>query len=211
MSSASTTANAIPTATVYPRLGVAIDKPKTTLLALALACVMAITGCWFNPAWLQDALNDLPVLVQMALSIAQIIAVTKSGTAPSSAEIAAINQISSVADQGLLAIQALYKSYTSANSTTTIADIKAAGNALVTNLNQLLQAAQIKDTALLARVTSAVNLIVSTVNTILGLLPASASASDVRLANRTAKSTTVPKPDDLRTAWQQQVGFALAK
>lgn len=197
----------------FPRFGIAIDKPGSTLLALVLAATMILTGCWFNPAWVQDALNDLPVLIQMAEAILEIVSVTKTGTAPSPGEVAAINQIGAVATQGLTAIQNLYKSYTSANSTTTIADIQAAGAALVANLQSLLAAAQIKDPALLARVTSAVMLIVSTVNTVIGLLPASPSAADMRAAKAKAKSgaTAVPKPADLRAAWQSQVGFALGK
>jgi len=186
-----------------------MTKTRSASIAVILCITMLFSGC--NAAWIQDALNDLPVLVQMALSIAQIIAVTKTGTPASAQEIAAINQISSVATQGLTAIEALYKSYTSANSTTTIADIQAAGAALVANLNGLLQAAQIKDPALLARVTSAVGLIVSTVNTILSLLPKSSSPADLKAAKRLGSPAGLPKPADLRAMWQSQVGFALAK
>jgi hypothetical protein len=197
----------------FPSFGLAIDHPKKTALALVLAVCMACTGCWFNPAWLQDALNDLPVLVQMAQAILEIVAVTKTDAPPSATDIAAINQIGYVATQGLTAIQNLCKSYTSANSTTTIADIRAAGAALVANLNTLLSSAQIKDPALLVRVSTAVNLIVTTVNTIIGLLPASPSAADMKAAKARATSgaTKLPKPADLRAMWQQEVGFALGK
>ena len=193
-------------------LGIAIDRPGKTMLALLLSCVMLFSGCWFKAVWLQDALNDLPVLIQMAQAILQIISITKTDGVPNSSDVAAINNIGNVATEGLTAIQDLYKSYTSANSTTTIADIRAAGNALTTNLEALLQAAQIKNPALLARVTSAVNLIVSTVDTIISLLPASASSADMKAAKvRAAASVTVPKPADLRAAWLSQVGFALAQ
>jgi hypothetical protein len=195
----------------FPRFGISIDKPGSTILALILVATMALTGCWFNPAWIQDALNDLPVLIQMAEAILQIVSVTKTGSPASVGDIAAINQIGTVATQGLTAIQNLYKSYQSANSTTTIADIQAAGAALVANLQSLLQAAQIKDPVLLARVTSAVNLIVSTVNTIIGLLPASTSSADMKTAKQKAASAPIPKAADLRAAWLNQVGFALGK
>lgn len=185
---------------------VEISRPRTTLIALML-CLSMLTGCWFQAAWLQTALNDLPVLISMAQAILQIVALTGGTATPQ--EVASINQIGQVATAGLTAINNLYKSYSSANAATTITEIRAAGAALTANLSSLLAAAQIKDAALLAKVTAAVNLIVATVNTVISLLPASTSSADMKAAKARAKTASVPKPADLKAQWQQQVGFAL--
>lgn len=178
------------------------DMPvRTSALALILAAVMACSGCWFKAQWINTALQDLPVLIQMAESISSIVALTGQSQASSAQTINAIQNIGIVATDGLKAIQSLYNSYSSANATTTIQQIQAAGAALTSNLQQLLQAAQIKDPTLLARVTAAVNLIASTVNIFIGLIPTTKSGAKV--------NAVVPKPADLRQAWAATVGTPL--
>lgn len=183
---------------------------RTSILACVLAFVMVLSGC--NAAWVQTALNDLPVLIQMATSIASLVAVVKTAQPPSQQELYAIQNIGVQGTNGLKVIQALYNSYKSANSTTTLADIQAACTALNSNLAQLLTTAQIKDQALLARVTAAVMLITSTVNTFASLIPATPTSLS-RGARRALKvrAETVPSPAMLRQMWAQQVGFPLSK
>lgn len=197
----------------FPKLGFEVTNPMKTVLALILASVMLVTGCWTTAQWLQIAINDLPVLIQMALSIAQIVGTVTGNppNPPSDAEVAAINKIGNIANQGLTEIQALYDSYTSANATTVIPKIKAAGAALVANLQQLLTAAQIKNPALRARVTAAVDLIVSTLNTVIALLPQTVTNASMKAANKAAKAAKIPTSTELRQAWLDKVGFALAK
>lgn len=176
-------------------------KLRTSALALLLAGVMACTGCWVKASWINTALQDLPVLIQMAESISSIVSLTAtsaSGT-PNPQQLAAIQEIGTVATNGLQAIQAMYQSYSSANATTVVQEIQAAGSALTNNLQQLLAAAQIKDPMLLSKITAAVNLIVSTVSLFIGLIPS--------LAKGAAKvKPVVPKPDDLRQRWAATVG-----
>jgi len=195
----------------FNKLNIKIDKPGTTLCALILASTMLLTSCWFNPAWLSTALADLPVLVEMAQAIAQIVAVTSTTNPATPQEVAAINQIGSVATQGLTAIDNLYLSYSKADPTTTITQIQTAGEALIVNLQQLLAAAQIKDPALLGRVTAAVQLIIGSLHTFLDLLPHVVTKSSLKAAAKAASTANLPKPKDLRQMWQQQVGFALHK
>lgn len=185
-------------------------KSSTSILAGVLILCMVLTGC--SAAWVQTALNDLPVLIQMATSIASLVAVVKTAQPPSQQELYAIQNIGNVGTNGLKAILALYQSYKSANATTTIADIEAACTALNSNLQQLLAAAQIKDPALLARVTAAVTLITSTVNTFVALIPGTpVKMSRAAKASLKARAAGVPTPDGLRQMWLQQVGFPLSK
>ena len=148
------------------------------------------------------------MIISMAESIASLIALTKTVQTPSPSEVAAIQHLGDVATQGLQAIQTAYQDYTSKNATTTIAQIQAGGAALVENLNQLLAAAQIKDQFLLNRVTAAVQLIVSTLNTFLALVPLS-GAKKAKL-NKSA-AAALPSASTLRQMWADQVGTPLVK
>lgn len=189
-----------------PRLGIQIDRLGTTLLALTLCVVMVATGCWFNPAWISKALADLPVLVAMAQQIVTLLAVVRTQSPPSQAEIDAINSISTTATNGLKAIQKVYDDYSSANAQATKDQIMALGNALVANLAQLLAAAHIKDLALSNAVSSAVAIIVSTVNMFLTMIPQLASATKKQAKTLAAN---LPSPDQLREQWRSQVGVPL--
>lgn len=184
------------------------QKLRVSATALVLTAVMLLSACWFKPQWIQTAEQDLPVLVQMAESIATIIALTQTPQAPSQQTVYAIQHIGDVATQGLKAIQALYNSYKSGNATTTIQEIEAAGQALTANLQQLLAAAQIKDDALLKRVAAAVDLIVSTVNTILSLIPTPAVSAKAR---KVVVKSALPTAKDLRSDWAARVGTPLVK
>lgn len=178
------------------------QKLRVSATALVLSFVMALSACWFKAQWITTAEQDLPILINMAESIASLIALTKTVQTPTAAEVAAIQHIGDVATQGLQAIYASYQSYTSANATTTIAEIQAACGALTANLKDLLAAAQIKDQNLLNRVTAAVTIIVSTVQTFLSLVPLKASA---RKLSKSA-AAALPTPSALKQAWADQVG-----
>lgn len=181
-------------------------KLRVSATALILATVMTLSACWFKAQWITTAEQDLPILINMAESIASLIALTKTVQTPTASEVAAIQHIGDVATQGLQAIYASYQSYTSANATTTIAQIQAACGALTANLKDLLAAAQIKDQMLLNRVTAAVTIIVSTVETFLSLVPQSKA-----LAKRVSKAalSALPSPSALKQAWAVQVGTPL--
>ncbi len=69
------------------------------------------------------------------------------------------------------------------------------------NLPALLQAAHISDPALSARITAAVNLILTSVSSFVSLIPHASSA-----AAKTARlDTVIAHPKDLKRQWNQQV------
>ena len=57
-----------------------------SVLALVLALLTATTGC--SPQWINVAVQDLPVLTQMALNIATLVSTLASGKQASVADIA---------------------------------------------------------------------------------------------------------------------------
>jgi hypothetical protein len=67
-----------------------------------LAIAIAATGC--TAQWLNVALQDLPVLTQMALNIANLTTLLASGQQASPADVAVIQNISTQAARELAAV-----------------------------------------------------------------------------------------------------------
>jgi hypothetical protein len=88
------------------------------LLALALAIAIATTGC--SAQWINIALQDLPVLTQMALNIATLVSAVASGQQASSADVAVIQNISAQASRDLNLLQNLYSEYKASPNATTL-------------------------------------------------------------------------------------------
>jgi hypothetical protein len=174
------------------------------VLAFVLSLSSITTGC--SAQWISVALADLPVLTQMALNIAALVSTLQSGKQLTPAEALAIQNISAEASKDLTLLQALYNSYKANPSPDTLQKIESLIQDTNQNLPALLQAAHISDPALSARITAAVNLILTTVSSFASLIPQAPTA-----APRTARQNTVvarlvvPHPKDLKKQWNQQV------
>jgi hypothetical protein len=176
------------------------SRPKVVIAAL-LAVLLFATGC--SAQWISVALADLPVLVQMALNIGSMVTTLESGQQLSSADAAAIQNISNQASQDLNLLQTLYNDYQANASTTTLQKIQNVIADINTNLPALLQSAHISNAALSARISAAVNLIVTTVNSFASLIPPSGPPT---ARTQTARQkTAIPAPKDLKKQWNQQV------
>src|ERR1700733_7517122 len=77
-------------------------------LVLVVCIVMAATGC--TAQWISVALADLPVLTQMALNIATLVAAAQ-GRELSAGDTAAIQNISGAASVEMNSLQTLYDQY----------------------------------------------------------------------------------------------------
>src|SRR6185437_8079671 len=137
-------------------------------LALVLAIAIATTGC--SAEWIKVALQDLPVLTQMALNIATLVTSLSSGQQASAADVAVIQNISAQASRDLNLLQVLYNEYKATPSATTLQKIQSAISDLNQNLPALLQSGHISNPTLSARITAAVNLILTTVNSFASLM-----------------------------------------
>lgn len=175
------------------------SKPKA-LLALVLAIAIATTGC--SAQWLSIALQDLPVLTQMALNIATLVSTLASGNQASTADVAVIQNISAQASRDLNLMQTLYNEYKSDPSSTTLQKIQSIVADLNQNLPALLQAAHISNATLAARVTAAVNLILTTVSSFASLIPQPAPATP---PTSQKLKISLPHVSDLKKQWNQQV------
>ena len=176
------------------------SRPKT-LFSILLCLSLLATGC--SAEWIKVALADLPVLLQMALNIGTLVTTLQSGKQLNSSEAATIQNISNEASRDLNLLQSLYNEYEATPSPTTIQKIQNAVGDINQNLPALLQAAHITDPVLLTRITAAVNLILSTVNSFAALIPQ--TAGPVMTQRVTRKPIAVPRASDLKRQWNQQV------
>ena len=144
------------------------------LLSVVLSISLIATGC--SAQWISVALADLPVLTQMALNIAALVATLRSGKQLTPAEALAIQNISAEASKDLTLLQSLYNSYKTNPSSDTLQKIETLIQDTNQNLPALLQAAHIGDPALSARITAAVNLILTSVSSFASLIPQAPSA-----------------------------------
>lgn len=167
-----------------------------SLLALVLAISIAATGC--SAQWINIALQDLPVLTQMALNITTLVG-TFSGKPQSTADLAVIQNISGQASRDLNLLLTLYNEYKANPNDATLARIGDAITAINQHLPALLEAAHISDPLLTARVTAAVNLILVTVNNFAALIPSKQPVKARKLAG------PLPTASDLKRQWNQQV------
>jgi hypothetical protein len=175
------------------------SKSKIALVGL-LSLALFATGC--SASWISIALADLPVLVQMALNIGTVVTTLESGKQLSSTESAAIQNISSQASKDLNLLQALYNQYKAAPNASTLQKLQGAIADMNQNLPALLQASHVNDPVVAARITAAVNLILTTVNSFAVLMPQSLPAVQAQSALTKAN---VPHAEDLKKQWNQQV------
>ena len=180
------------------------------VLTLVLGISLIATGC--SAQWISVALADLPVLTQMALNLTALAATLQTGKQLSLAESLAIQNVAGEASKDLTLLQSLCNPYKANPSQDTLQKIESLIQETSQNLPALLQAARIGDPALSARITAAVNLIQTTVNSFAALLPRASSPSvSARVAMSRAAGTSavphplIPKPQDLNRQWNQQV------
>jgi hypothetical protein len=162
------------------------------VLAIVLMCTTFTMSC--STSWVQIALNDLPVLIQIATGIISMFPLA-------SQDQAVVASISTQAQADLNLILSLYNEYKATPSATTLAKIQAAIADAQTNLPAILAASHISNPALVQKVTAAVNIILTTIAAISNLIPVSKTGGFKSVSG----AVTVPSSSDLKKAWTQQV------
>ena len=175
------------------------NSMSRTVLAFVLSLSLITTGC--SAQWISVALADLPVLTQMALNIATLVSTLQSGKQLTPAEALAIQNISAEASKDLTLLQALYNTYKANPSPATLQKIESLIQDTNQNLPALLQATHISDPALSARITAAVNLVLTTVSSFASLIPQAPTAAPITAR----RNTVIPRAKDLKRQWNQQV------
>jgi hypothetical protein len=137
----------------------------------------------------------------MALNISALVTTLQSGKQLTPSEAQAIQNLSSEASKDLTLLQSLYTSYKTSPTADTLEKIEAVIQSTNQSLPALLQAAHISDPALSARITAAVNLILTSVSSFASLIPQTSPAT----AKVARPNTVIPKLNDLKKQWNQQV------
>jgi hypothetical protein len=176
------------------------NSTMKAVLAVVLCVSMLATGC--TSQWISVALADLPVLAQMALNIAGLVASLQSVRQLNPAEGAAIQNISAEAGKDLTLLQTLYNQYKANPNSSTLQQIENVIGDINQNLPALLRSAHISDPALSSRIAAAVDLILTTVSSFAALIPHTAALTARTVA---AQSAAVPRAQDLKKRWNRQV------
>ena len=146
-----------------------VNSFSRIVLAAVLSISLMTTGC--SAQWISVALADLPVLTQMALNLAALVATLQTGKQLSPAEALAIQNISAQASKDLNLLEALYNEYKANPSASALQKIQSVIADINQSLPALLQAAHLGDPVLSARIAAGVNLILTTVASFAALIP----------------------------------------
>lgn len=180
-----------------------VKKSALTGAVLTMGGITTNFSCGTASEWLSVALADLPVLLQMSLSIASLATTLRGGTI-SAAEQAAITKISTEAGADITLILSLYNQYKQTPTAGILANIEKAIAELNDSLPALLAAAHISNAVLAARISAAVNLILTTVTSFASLIPQPTNATVAKMKAANTKKW-IAKPKDLKTAWNLSV------
>jgi hypothetical protein len=147
------------------------DLLKATFALSVLAATGTVVGC--NAAqWLANLQKYLPVLLQIALSIAQVIASAQGRGAITSRLASEMQRIFKMVSDDLVLLQSLVAQYNAAPDKTALYDkIQVLLGVVQTNLQAILVAFHVNDKTLQTLVSTAVGAAVATVMAILALMP----------------------------------------
>lgn len=158
-------------------------KAKRSIVWLLSIAMLACT--------VDQVLTDLNLLVTISGAIIPAL----GNVSPEDAAIA--QKMSTIASDGIAAVQAAYKDYKASGGTTGLAEVQAAVTAVKDNLAQELAAAHISNPAVVQKVTAWVNLISTTLNAVLSALPQPGVVG--------AQVGSVPAPAHIKARWQMEV------
>ena len=175
-----------------------LNSKSKPFLALVLAIAIVATGC--TAEWINVALQDLPVLTQMALNIATLVSALATGQQASTADVTVIQNISAQASRDLNLLQTLYNEYKAAPSASKLQQIQTVIADLNRKIPNLLQSGHISNPTVSARIAAAVNLIITTVNSFASMMPQTSMATSSE-----APAARLLHAKDLKKQWNQQV------
>jgi len=146
---------------------------KVILVGTALTGVaLMVEGC--NTSWVQVAINDLPTVINIATSIAGIVALAQSKGTVTAAVSNAIATVTTTIKNGLTSVEGLITSFKNAAASAQagiVGDIDAGLTALQQNLNTILSTFHVDDVALQATISTGVSLALAAISAVQLLLP----------------------------------------
>lgn len=151
-----------------------LKRSSTTLLALAAVSLLPAFTAGCSTSWITTAEKDLPVISAILTSTLGIVADATGNAALDAVGQAALNVAINAASAGLVTLSSLVTDYNASPSASVLVKITAALTDVQQNLNGILSAAQIKDTALQTAIAGGIGVAISVVSSIELLIPSSA-------------------------------------
>lgn len=180
-------------------------------LSITLAAALFVAGC--STSWIKVALADLPVITQVALNIASIVAAAQGKGQASTAANTQIQFVANQVQSDLTLVENLINTYQSAPAATRAGIIGQISTALAdaqSNLKSILTAIHVDNVALQSTITAAVAIAVSTLVSIQSLVPQSAPTPASASTSASAKSAKVasasvrpPSPKELKSEFNR--------
>lgn len=140
-------------------------------LALVLCITMTLAAC--STTWIGQAEEVVAVLIPAATNILTLVA-TLQGTSISAGDLQTIQNAGTQAGADLQLIQSLITAYQNADATTKVGilnQIQTAIGTVQTNLQAVLPALHIQDTATQAKITAVVGIVLSEVQSLAAIVP----------------------------------------
>jgi len=175
-----------------------MKKLSTSLLVGVLSLALVVSGC--STAWIQVAINDAPVVLQIVLSILQIADV---------AAVPAAQAAGTQAQADLKLLQQFLNDYKAAQAGSTeqnvaLKNIGAALSAAQTDISGILAAVHVKDPNKQAAITAGLGVALSVLVSIESLLPASPAPA----AAKAKTASSLPSAKEVRKQFNAAVGGA---
>ncbi len=162
-------------------------------LAMVLCMTVALTGC--STTWIGQAEEVVAALIPAATNVVALVAALQ-GKSVSAADLQTIQNAGTQAGADLQLVQALITAYQTADATVKpgiLNQIQTAIGAVQSNLQGLLPALHIQDTATQTKITAVVGIVLSEVHSLAAILPlVNPSASPAIMAKAAVVARTKP-------------------
>jgi hypothetical protein len=172
------------------------DRSKTArgALAVVLCATMVLSGCSLN--WIAEGERIVAVLIPAATNLVTLVAALEGKTV-SAADVQLVQNAGSQAGADLQLIQSLIAAYEKADATAKpgiLNRIQDAIGAVQANLEGLLPALHIKDTATQTKVTAVIGILLAEVQSLAAVVPAVTGAGESKppLLAKAARSGVPP-------------------
>jgi hypothetical protein len=176
----------------------------TGILAIVLSAALVGSGCNLN--WINIAIGDIPVVLDIVTSVLGIVAIAQAKGQADPGMITEVQNIGAQAKADLTVVQKLvndYKTAAEADKPGILGKIDAALSASKKDLQDILTAFHVKDTATQTAIVAGVGLALTTVDAIYSLLPPPPPSTTMPTASVAKKSSKhfPRKPEDLKTEY----------
>jgi hypothetical protein len=171
-------------------LSLAVTLAPYVPAAVVVPIAVSQSGC--NTAWIQTALNDLPVLIQIAIQILSIVGAAQGKGQIDPTLAAEVQRVGSQVQADLQTLQNLVTSYQAADATAKPGILNQVTVLLGTvqqNLQAMLVAFHVNNQALQNTISTVLAIAMTTILSIQTLLPVSSSSRTLRASGQVKPMT----------------------